>query len=553
MLQANKDKMGSSEDDFTPLSELTVGMNKCRVRVRVSRLWESFNPKNDISFGLDCLLIDDQGETMQARVLPDDIDQFEGQLIEGKVYALSDFTVDDTRESYMTCSNEFTIYFGRQTVVNEIEGDIDSIPLHSFEFIDFKNLHSMCDDNSILTDVLGHIVYVGDLHENEKKSRIEICNATIQNLSGRKLGVTLYGDIACGFAEDMLEKGLKASVVAVFAGMRVESSHSVCSTTCSKYYLDLEIPEVQEFCENLSIQQENPVPEKSQAQKLAESWRTIEQLKRLNPKDYDEDTKFLCRVSLIDIDCTSGWCYLGCNTCYKSMYRAPRKYKCSRCGPIKRPINWYKLKTMVQDATGTMNLMIFCEVAEELVGVSAEELVDEIEDDEEWFTLPDEIEDLLGSTHTFQVFDKHLSGSFSVYAIMDDDTVPVPAAATSQCKEESVPEVSVNAAVPSPATTQCKAEPGMAAPAPAMIPCKEEPVLEENFSMVVPAPTTKHECKEEPFLEHSVNMAVLKPTITQCKEEEPVPKGSAGTGEARLKSTRLQKPNKRLRGDDWIN
>jgi hypothetical protein len=205
--------------------------------------------------------------------------------------------------------------------------------------------------------------------------------------------------------------------------------------------------------------------------------------------------------------------------------------------------------------------MIFCEVAEELVGVSAEELVDEIEDDEEWYTLPEEIEDLLGSTHTFQVFDKHLSGSFSVYSIMDDDTVPVSSATISQCKEESVPEGSVNAAVPSRATTQCKVEPivedsvGMAAPAPTMIPCKEEPVLEENFSMVVPAPTTKHECKEEPFLEHTVNMAVPMPTTAQpqCKEEEPVPEDNVGTGEARLKSTRLQKPNKRLRGDDWIN
>jgi len=36
----------------------------------------------------------------------------------------------------------------------------------------------------------------------------------------------LYGDIACGFAEEMLEKGKKASVVAVFAGMPVESSDS---------------------------------------------------------------------------------------------------------------------------------------------------------------------------------------------------------------------------------------------------------------------------------------------------------------------------------------
>jgi hypothetical protein len=52
--------MGSAEDEFTPLSQLKYGIGNCKVRVRVSRLWESFNPKNDISFGLDSLLIDDQ-------------------------------------------------------------------------------------------------------------------------------------------------------------------------------------------------------------------------------------------------------------------------------------------------------------------------------------------------------------------------------------------------------------------------------------------------------------------------------------------------------------
>lgn len=52
--------MDSADDEIIPLSELTAGMNKCRVQVRISRLWESFNPKNDISFGLDMLLINDQ-------------------------------------------------------------------------------------------------------------------------------------------------------------------------------------------------------------------------------------------------------------------------------------------------------------------------------------------------------------------------------------------------------------------------------------------------------------------------------------------------------------
>jgi hypothetical protein len=38
----------------------------------------------------------------------------------------------------------------------------------------------------------------------------------------------------------------------------------------------------------LRIQQANPVPKKSPAEKLAESWRTIEQIKSLDPNEYDE-------------------------------------------------------------------------------------------------------------------------------------------------------------------------------------------------------------------------------------------------------------------------
>uniref|UniRef100_A0ACD5VLT4 Uncharacterized protein n=1 Tax=Avena sativa TaxID=4498 RepID=A0ACD5VLT4_AVESA len=287
-LQAIKAEMGSDEDEFTPLSQLSDDTEKCTVRVRISRLWKSFHPKNNILFGLDSLLIDDQGETMQARVLPSDIHLFEERLL------------------IVRCSGP----------------------------------HSICWEAVCL----------------EKSRHKKICDATIQNLSGRELNVTLYGDVACGFAEDMLEKGLEASVVVVFAGMRVDSSHLVCSTASSKYYLDLDIPEVQDFCANLRIQQANPVPEKSSAQKLAESWRTIKQLKGLDPEEYDDDTKFLCRVSLSDIDCTSGWCYPGCIFCNKSL---GRKSRCSRCGPVKKPIQMYKLKAKVEDSTGRMNLMIF--------------------------------------------------------------------------------------------------------------------------------------------------------------------------------------------------
>jgi hypothetical protein len=39
---------------------------------------------------------------------------------------------------------------------------------------------------------------------------------------------------------------------------------------------------------SLRIQQANPVPKNTEAQKLAESWRTIKQLKGLDPEEYDD-------------------------------------------------------------------------------------------------------------------------------------------------------------------------------------------------------------------------------------------------------------------------
>ena len=47
---------------------------------------------------------------MQARVDPYDVELFEHRLVEGKVYALSDFHVDVQRDYYMSCSNEWTMY-----------------------------------------------------------------------------------------------------------------------------------------------------------------------------------------------------------------------------------------------------------------------------------------------------------------------------------------------------------------------------------------------------------------------------------------------------------
>jgi len=74
------------------------------------------------------------------------------QLVEGKVYALFDFTVCPREHEYMACRNGSMIYMDGQTVVDEIDNNIgSSIPLHSFEFVDFDDVPSRNGDKRFFT------------------------------------------------------------------------------------------------------------------------------------------------------------------------------------------------------------------------------------------------------------------------------------------------------------------------------------------------------------------------------------------------------------------
>jgi hypothetical protein len=75
---------------------------------------------------------------------------------------------------------------------------------------------------------------------------------------------------------------------------------------------------------------------------------------------------------------------------------------------------------VVEDATGTMNLMIFAEEAQRLIGIAAEDLVEEITDYDR-YTLPGAIQCILGSTHAFEVAINHRSLGFVVKGVLADD------------------------------------------------------------------------------------------------------------------------------------
>ncbi|CAL4958070.1 unnamed protein product [Urochloa decumbens] len=387
-------KLGSSQGGFTPLSRLTDGDHGwVRVRVRVSRIWVASNPDTGTEYSLDCLLIDDEGVTMQARApRGDTMKRLKHQLAEGKVYALSDFTVVPREHEYMACSNALMIYMNKQTVVDEIEDDTGSlIPLHSFEFVDFNDVPSRNGDKRFFTDVIGEIVSVEEMGETWKWKtwrNISFRNIRLCDLRGRKLNVALFGELGRRFdAEQVFKQGQNVPIVAVFAGMLVQwysgKEFTIRSTSASKYYLDLDIPEVQEFRESLMdphkpidllpCQVQNPV----NLADLVKSWRTIKQLKSLNPHELQWGTTFLCTATLKGIDCTRGWFYWSCFHCKRSIGVVDGIFSsCIHgCPKDPPPFRRYKLNAVMEDATGTMDVMIFDDQARQLLGAAAEEFV----------------------------------------------------------------------------------------------------------------------------------------------------------------------------------
>ncbi|TVU21967.1 hypothetical protein EJB05_31639 [Eragrostis curvula] len=352
--------MFSSQDGFTPLSRLALGNQRWRsVRVRISRMWVASNPLTGTKFGLDCLLIDDEGGTMQARAYRWDMERLQQQLVEGKIYALSDFTVRPRLDKYMACSNSLMIVMGEWTVVEEMDEDAYSpIPLHSFEFVDFDDVPCWNGDRSLFIDVIGQIKSIEDIGRTwkwETWSNIPFRNIRLIDLRGEhELNVALFGDLVKGF--------------------------TAYSTSASKCYLNLEIPEVQKFRASLhgppisigrhSCEVQKPI----NPNELVDSWRTIQQLKNLSAHELQKHI-FLCRATLKGIECSKGWWYRSCYCCQKSI-------RGCICPNNRSSVRWlarYKLNAVMKDDTGTMNVIIFDEPAKELVGgAEAEELIEEV-------------------------------------------------------------------------------------------------------------------------------------------------------------------------------
>nr|CAD1833539.1 unnamed protein product [Ananas comosus var. bracteatus] len=104
---------------YIALKELTLAQQHAKIKVRISRIWESTMPqlKKDI-LSLDCLLIDEEGYAMQATIRKHDADTFRALLAEGSAYIIENFNVLPSRNSYKVVDRKYTVQISKWTRIN---------------------------------------------------------------------------------------------------------------------------------------------------------------------------------------------------------------------------------------------------------------------------------------------------------------------------------------------------------------------------------------------------------------------------------------------------
>ncbi|KAL8204478.1 hypothetical protein R6Q57_010101, partial [Mikania cordata] len=122
------------------ISQLSAANDAWKLRVRVLRLWKQ-------SYQVDIILMDENGDKIQATIKKVLMCAFENQLEEGNIILLSRFSVGEMNIKYHVIKHSLKLNFYCQTNIKRCL-EFDS-PLYGFRFIDFYqiiNRHVQVED-----------------------------------------------------------------------------------------------------------------------------------------------------------------------------------------------------------------------------------------------------------------------------------------------------------------------------------------------------------------------------------------------------------------------
>ncbi|PWA87133.1 nucleic acid-binding, OB-fold protein [Artemisia annua] len=422
------------------IAALTINDKDKILEAKVYRAWTHWDPPNTTEKGFRAILLDKQGDAIQAYMEPAEINYFKGILIPGKTYRIYGFTCVPTENWQQTLQNNISLSFTTATGFDVIEDE--GFPKHYFDFISYNQLPARVIDPFDKTKKPQPVLtgcYISstksDKIGNPNKNRSVFRKIEIQNLNRNSVELTLWGNLAESFNKEAIDAMEKPVIIAVSSCRvsRFRNNLQLSATPATYYYIDPDIPELQqykaEYREAFNLNPPLQIIRKAFKDKEREKLRNRYPLAVLmaEPIEPYTDVKFTCEARISDLNTSREWFYRSCSSCSIKVEEKDNGYRCRVHGPVESPTNRYNFKAYITDNTHTVMMTFFSPKADDVVGIDCDTLLKSLKNPDPK-DFPKQIQDIVGQQHIFQfhfnTWAKQGPHEFVFNDILDKDDKP---------------------------------------------------------------------------------------------------------------------------------
>ncbi|CAL9222915.1 unnamed protein product [Arabidopsis halleri] len=412
----------AANQGITTLADVRPFKTNWKIQVKIVHSWTQYMQFTGET--TEMILADQAGTLIHATVKKQQVNKLQRYIQTGEWRIVEHFTVAKSTGKYRATKHGFKISLMNTTVISRIPSISEEIYLDLANFPDILNEAGL--NENILIDVLGQVVSCGEMktHDvnNKATKRLE---CELRDTNDERLPCTLWGR----FAEALMnhcENAGNERVILLIRLAKINSFKGARSiSNCFEMSL-LEInptyPIVEEFVANLppdvfplTIQED--LPKESKLVKKKEYYNRFPRKTISELFEATEVGKYNILCTIMNVDTDYAWYFFCCLKCSKTAYKIP-KVENEIVKKGKKPMFWcptckedtpkvvprYLLNIAVMDNTGDTKCKVFDKNAQELIGVSAEDLLEgnweEIQDPT---NLPQPIKDLVGKTFQFLV------------------------------------------------------------------------------------------------------------------------------------------------------
>ncbi|RIB13295.1 hypothetical protein C2G38_1906428, partial [Gigaspora rosea] len=370
---------------FFPINIISPYCNTWKIEALVGtkseiKYWRKFDGTGK---WFSIVLYDSSGE-IRATAFEQQVDEFYDQLQVGKIYEISKARVVSANKKYWSViKNEYELYFGRETIINEVL-DKDPSNFMTFNFVKISDLFEYEKDEII--DVIGLVTNVSDIQEIVIKSTQRNANKrniTIIDQSKYQVTLTLWGSNAEKFDNSLLKHVIACKNVRVgdFQGRNLTLLND------SQAIRDPKIKETKSLLDwynvHGSYSKFTPLNASRFTMQYDDDIKTLEQIKyeKLGQDDNVDSFLIMATITYIKKGTIS---YTACPTCYKKVIEKDNEWQCGKCSQsYQEPEHRYLLSCVLGDFTDNTMLTFFNDTADSIMGINVKELIRLKDEDED--------------------------------------------------------------------------------------------------------------------------------------------------------------------------